>query len=113
MYLLVDKNTNGVFFIEEKVIEVDNGYLVVMNGQQWQEIPKELFNCIEADISKPDDFEKGKYIFDDAKGLVLNENWTNPMLNNRTILYKELIDELKPIEDSILELASLLTGGGK
>ena len=113
VYLLIDKNTNEVFFIEEKVLEVESGYLVFIVGDQWHEVPKELFKCIEVDVTKPDDFEKGKYIFDDTKGLILNENWSNPLLNNRTILYKELINELKPIEDSILELASLLTGGGK
>ena len=108
MYLLVDKNTNEVYFVEEKVVEVDNGYLVVVNGQQWQEVPKELFNCIEANVIKPDDFEKGKYTYDKEKGLVVVPNWVNPAYSNRTVLYKEMITEITPRDKRIADLELMI-----
>lgn len=113
MYLLIDKNDSRVYFIEEKVTEVDTGYLVSINGQ-WSEVPKELFNCVEANVTKPDDFEKGKYTYDEETGLVLDENWEDPAYSNRTVLYKEVASELekrdKRIEDLELIISDLLLG---
>ncbi|MDH5161517.1 hypothetical protein [Heyndrickxia oleronia] len=114
MFILRDKSTKEVFFIEERIVEIDDGYLVVVNGGQWQHVPKVNFDCIEADITKPDDYQKGKYIYDDEKGLIENVNWEDPLFYNSPVTYKTMTNEIekrdKRIEDLELILSELLLG---